>query len=258
VGWRVLTVAGVLAAAIATLLLMYTEELPAPNWIRLWGTGFLVVFLGCLGLVSYFQSVEDRLRRFATSLLLTSGVLLAAKVLVGWTVDIQLEGFFKFLLARGNPGVDIGALVVAIVFTSQACWLIWLGHKILLVRDPPVSTPLVPLGTQVSVLTPWQRIETFRGSIEYIISEVTGACSATTEEMRRLMTVAFLATSLLPKSLGNPLARTQAIPLLHDGLAHFERVLNDLLNTYGNLRSLLEVQKVLNAVKNNLKSFGTA
>jgi hypothetical protein len=143
-GWRVLTVAGVLAVVTATLLLMYTGEIQPPRWFRLWTTGFLVAFFVFLGLYSYFQSVEDRLRRFATSLLLTSGVLLATKVLAGWTVDIQLEGFFKFLLARGDPGVDLATLLVAIVFTSQACFLIRWGSKIQLNRDSHVSSSSQP------------------------------------------------------------------------------------------------------------------
>jgi hypothetical protein len=122
---------------------MYAGELPAPRWLRLWTTGFLAVLVGFLGLYSYFQSAEDRLRRFAIWLLLTSGVLLATKVLAGWTVDIQLAGFFKFLLARGDPGVDQVTLLAAIVFTGEAVLLILSGRN-QIDRDSRVSSSSQP------------------------------------------------------------------------------------------------------------------
>jgi hypothetical protein len=236
-GWRTYVSVGIFAILVALIFSMQLEEIPAPKWVRTSLTVFVAVYVLSLGILSYFQSVEARLRRSAAWLLIFSAVMLATKVLLGWTINAEVAGVFKFLMARGDPVSDVALLVTALIFSAEGLWLIWLGHKV----EHPGDRDMTARNENSEYLT----LEEYDSAIHHLVEQIRGSNHQTTGIMRHLVQIAFVQSASLGTEIRTFPNPRFAFGLFHDGLRHLSRRLNDFRDSYPEMSSLKQIESQL-------------
>jgi hypothetical protein len=245
VNWRTyLPVALVVLAAaiIATLVLAYTGDLQVNPSLRLWATVFIGVVVLLLLVLAYFNTAEARLRRFLITLLSTTGAFIALKVVVSWSISVNVPGYLEFLLSQGETGAEIVALIVSLGFIWGAIFLfIW---KCQTPRYGYVS------GKE------WGHLEFYRTTVDLLISRVKGENSENTTTMQDLLQKAVDTPKQIVNVLKDPSTADTKYDLLKEAMNQAENEAQVLIERYGDIKSLLRFTKSIDQIREVFDAFG--